>query len=159
MSTTKQFGVIANDDHAPIPFELVDDKGRSLGTFRATPKPRLDIAEMMAQAVSLKEGIRVYNANILTHCLREFLIKEEFRDVGADSHGNPQMQWVQADDGARMDAIIRSDRVSVRIETLGEIVMWLLEETTGHPTGGSGPSSAGPTDSALGLRDVSVVSA
>lgn len=155
MSTTtpRRFGVIDNTGNEPIPFELCDDHGNVIGTFHATKKPRLDIAQAMARAVSLKDGIRVYDVDILTYCVREFLIKEIYRELGAGSNGEPVKGWVAADDLERFDRIVRSDRVAVPIETLGDIVMWLLEETTGHPTGGSGRLSAGPTNTASTSKD------
>lgn len=157
MSTTpRRFGVVSNDDRPPVEFELADDKGRSLGVFHATDKPRLDLAEAMARAVSLNAGIRVYDVNILTYCLREFLIREKRVEVGTGDDGAPMMEWVKADDVERFDEIVRSDRVHIQIETLGEIVMWLLEETVKHPTGGSGRSSAGPTSTPPGSKGNSV---
>lgn len=135
MSTTKRYGVISNEGAQPYEFELFDNQGRSVGTFHVTAKPRLDLAQAMARAVSLVGGNRVYEADILTYCLRELLIKERWDGEA----------WVAADDRGRMDEILTSDRVMIPIETLAQIVMDLLAETTGHPTGGSGPSSAGPT--------------
>lgn len=143
--STKRYGVVSTENQAPIEFTLTDDQGRDVGTFRVTAKPRLDLAQAMARAVELKGGIRVYDVDILTYVLREMIIKEEFVDG----------EWRKAEDLRLLDAVLTSDRIAVPINVLGEIVMDMLSETTGHPTGGSGPSSAGPTETLPTLKDVS----
>lgn len=139
MSTTgKIYGVVPITEE-PIEFVLGGE------TFHVTRKPRLDLVQAMARAVTLDKGFRSYDINILTHVVREMLIRER-RD--------PQTgEWRTADDIDRFDALCASDRVMVPTEVFGELAMDLMKEVTAHPTGGSGPSSAGPTQTPSGSKD------
>lgn len=62
-------------------------------------------------------------------------------------------QALTEDDAERFDALIKDPERIVEIETLGEIVGWLVEQYTTRPTkarsrSASGRSSAGPTSTA-----------
>jgi hypothetical protein len=48
------------------------------------------------------------------------------------------------DDLPRFERLIRDRDRNVDFATLWQVAMWLVEELTGRPTGGSGGSSAGP---------------
>lgn len=53
-----------------------------------------------------------------------------------------------ADEYARFDALANDPQVGMEVESLIEIVHWLMEETTGRPTSPSGSSVDGPSTTA-----------
>lgn len=133
MSTVKRFTVLPNDDE-PIAFEFADTDGNVLGggPFRVTRRPRLDIALGMSQAVILKDGKRQVDESTMLWVLRELMVVET-RDPETGV-------WGPADDRERFEAVLTSDRHKIDWTILGEIVVWLTEELSGHPTGASSPS-------------------
>lgn len=119
--------------HLPlISFDIADDTGTVVGSFRATPKPRLDVAQMLATAVQLQEGNRIFNLDIIATAIREMLVTRVWSDEAN--------AWLPADDRDRFNQLLVSDEYAIPIEQLGAICMWLMEETTGHPTGAPNPS-------------------
>jgi hypothetical protein len=132
MSTEpKRYGILPIEHVEPITFYIGDE------LFHVTPKPRFDLVQALSRAVELKGGFKTYDVNILQYCLRELVVKELFNAEKGE--------WEPADDLERLDAIFQSDRVVIPTPILGEIAMDLMKATTAHPTGGSDPSSVGPT--------------
>lgn len=149
------------------------------GPFRFHPQPRLDLIAMMANAVTLNvHGDRIVDPTILTHVLGEMLMGEVWSDhieeeertaiVAAMTAAHEEDQkrperartgappppalpgWLPVEDQARFAGVISGDRYLIRMETLGQILMHLLIEVTGHPTGGSLPFSGGPSSTTPG---------
>lgn len=135
MSTVKRFTVLPNDDE-PLAFEFVDTEEPPNvlggGPFRVTRRPRLDIALGMSQAVTLQNGKREVDQSTLLWVLRELMVLE-VRDVETGV-------WAPADDRERFEAMLSSDRHKINWTVLGEVVQWLTEELSGHPTGASSRS-------------------
>lgn len=139
MNAPRTFTVESTKHIPPIEFSLVDDEGNDVGTFRATPKPRTDVAQMLASAVQLHEGNRVYNVNVLSDAVKAMLVRKVWQERTVvdpdDGEERTVGTWVDVDDVARFEHLLTADEVRVPIEQVGAICMWLLEETTGHPTG------------------------
>lgn len=150
----KQFKVTNMAEAEPLTFQLVDQRGVVIPgpgpeqSFRASPRPRLDLVQAMVDAVVVHEGtgFKAYNLDILRRVITESLIVEEWVPPQVD--GN-EGAWRPAPDRHRFEQVLDSDRWTVRIDTLGEIAVWLVEETTSHPTGGLSRSADGPVDTSV----------
>lgn len=57
-------------------------------------------------------------------------------------------EWVIVDDRDRFDVLLHDDERPVRVETLAQIVVWLVSEYTGRPTTPPGPSGRGRSNGA-----------
>ena len=140
MSTPREFGgAVETRTLAPITFKLAGQ------TFRATPKPPVDIIEALMAVSPDEQGKRRYAAATLIGSLERLVMERVWieptmadGDDGVPFEVTPG-RWQPIDDRARMHAVLYGDEWSIPIETIAEIVMWIVEETTGDPTGAPKP--------------------
>lgn len=159
----KEFGTEQTRVKEPVRFKLLHEE------FIALPDAPAGVVNDLTAAITLDDhGGRVYSAPNLVRFVIGVLVEEratpiEEGDEPEDVDGeivtvaeatergvwcNPDWHVEKvlispADDVVRFLELINSKRHVVRVETLGELVMWLAEELTGRPTVPSGRSSPG----------------
>lgn len=110
---------------APIEFTLDGEKFRATGS-----PPTTVVAAVFGVAPNPNTGRRIYNASILIGAIEELVIERIWFDDDSPEGGT----WVKVDDRERMRTLLSSDERRLSLATLADLVMWIIEETIGHPT-------------------------
>lgn len=126
----KTFAAIPLERVEPLVFDLAGE------TFHVPPKLPVSTLHLLAAVQLNAQGQRTYRPDVLLTGIRDALAEElwvadELQDIGAEV---PTGRWVKVDDRQRFQALLDSPRVSIPLQTLGEIAMWIAEETTALPT-------------------------
>ncbi len=144
MSTNKTFRVRNMAEVAPLTFDLEDAHGNHAGTFRVPRKLPINLVDVIAAVRLDTNGNRIYEAGLL--------IEAMLRIVADKAWNATKEKWEPVDDRDRLRAVLNGDEWEIEVETLGEIVMWVIEETTGHPTPARRPSSPGRSTTNRGSK-------
>lgn len=111
----------------PITFTLDGEEFRSTGA----PSTEL-IAAVFGVMPNPNTGKRIYSAAVLIGAITELVIERIWVENPDDA--NDEGHWERVDDRDRMRAILASDERQIGIETLAELVMWLIGEAVDLPT-------------------------
>lgn len=160
----KEFGTEPERAREPIRFKLLHEE------FEALPEAPAGALNDLVAGIQLDEqGNRVYNAPNLVRFVAAVLAEEEAvpwdepdpdepvrpLDVLSVSEARERNLWVDPEWNCEKVAVmptghverflklVNSKRYIVRIEVLGELVMWLSEELTGRPLQPSARSARG----------------
>jgi hypothetical protein len=138
-------------------FELGDEP------FRCVPiAPAGLLAEMVAAVSTDRTGNAVFRAvdlnrfalGVIAHEVWEWDPEPPLPDYveGEDQAVRvaPERtgRWIDVDDRKRFEAFLFDDTRPVPVATLGEIVVWLINEYTERPTGAPAPSGRGRSHAA-----------
>jgi hypothetical protein len=117
----------AVDEREPGPeFELGGEK------FRCLPEAPSGVLAALAMAASVDQrGAVTFNQPNLIGFMEGVLVERLWR---ADPELPAGGEWEPADDVQRFRALLSSKSTIIKIETLGELMMWLSEVYTGRPT-------------------------
>lgn len=138
MATMKTYRAKSLRDIVPIPV-TIDAGTEGVHTFRVPRKQRQDVVNMLVGAVEIDPGtgLRSYPADVIRRGLI-VLMATEIWEPAADTAEDGDVgggRWVVVNDNERFIDLMNSPRVELETQTLGEILIDVIEELTGHPIG------------------------